>query len=168
MAPQFNPELNELFLAVNMQVNWRAIVTAGSYISRARLSSTGPLTLSCALVPWFIRNDVPVCHDPARQYPGLGLLVPERGDSIVTVDGAATPGFRHPWMSEERIRANRPKGPVKLKLPAYDVERGYLLLDGVHRSIATLRAGIEYEIELAVIRGPIDRHVLPDLAVFEP
>ena len=71
-------------------------------------------------------------------------------------------------MSEERVGAHQPKSPVKLRLPAYDVERGYLLLDGVHRSIATLRSGVEYDIELAVIHGPIDRHVLADLAVLEP
>jgi hypothetical protein len=33
--------------------------------------------------------------------------------------------------------------------------------------LETLRAGVEYNIELAVIHGPVDRRVLADLAVFE-
>lgn len=86
----------------------------------------------------------------------------------MTIKQAAAPGFHHPWMSEDRVQVHRPIDAVKLKLPAYDVEPGYLLLDGVHRSIATLRAGVEYDIELIVIHGPVDRRILADLAVFEP
>jgi hypothetical protein len=82
--------------------------------------------------------------------------------------GVSAADFHHPWKSEERIEHHRPTGDVvQLLLPAYDVERGYLLLDGAHRSIATLQANIDYCVELAVIHGPIDRRVLSDLAVFE-
>src|ERR1700733_11223831 len=130
MPPLFNPELERLFGGANLNIEWRAIVTAGSYVSRAYLSHIGPLELGCVFVPWFTRDGEPVCHASDRQYPGLPVSHPQAGDSLVTVDKAARPEFRHPWMSEERINAHRPHGPVQLTLPAYYVERGYLLLDG--------------------------------------
>jgi hypothetical protein len=165
MAPLFNEELHGLLGTINLHIDWRAI--AGCHVSRVHLSHSGPLKLGCVLLAWFTRNGGPVCHDPHRQQPGLSPSYPQPGDSPVTVDQAARPNFHHPWMSEERIKVNYPPGPVQLTLPAYDVERGYLLLDGAHRSIATVRAGVEYNVELAVIHGPIDQRVLRDLAVFE-
>ena len=70
-------------------------------------------------------------------------------------------------MSEDKISEYTQVGRFNWTLPAYDVARGYLLLDGAHRSIATERAKVEYEIQLAVIHGPIDHRVLTDLIVFE-
>lgn len=74
MAPLFDPELTDLFSAVNIHVNWPAILAAGSHMSRVRLDPAGQLTLESTLVPWFFRNGEPVCHSPERQYPGLGSV----------------------------------------------------------------------------------------------
>jgi hypothetical protein len=169
MAPLFNPELTNLFGGIrDLVINWLAIAAVGSRVSRKCLSRTEPLNLGCVFVPWFTYDGAPVCHLKDRpQYPGQHVRFPQKGDSVVTLDQATKREFRHPWMSEERIKSHEPKGAVQLLLPAYDVERGYLLLDGAHRSIATLRAGVEYDVQLAVIHGPIDRRVLRDLAVFE-
>jgi hypothetical protein len=172
MAPRFNPELEQLFRGVEKDlpgINWPAIVAVGSSVSSVYLSRTGPLTLGWAFPAWFTCGGAPVCHDGNRlaEYPGMHKRFPEKGDLAVTIDQAAKTNFNHPWKFEDRINRHRPSGRVELQLPAYDVERGYLLLDGNHRSIATLCAGVEYKIELVVIHGPIDRRVLADLAVFE-
>lgn len=166
MAPLFNPELDGLFGQANLSINWRGIVATGCYVSRAYLSRNGAFRLEDVFLTWFMRNGHPVCHIADRQYPGLPVTWPQQGDTTVTVGQAAADGFHHPWMSEERIRNYRPNGPLRLKLPAYNVERGYLLLDGAHRSIAAVRAGVEYNVELAVIHGPVS-HVFADLVVFE-
>ena len=171
--PKLDNEAEELFRAVDNDlggVNWHAIVAANSTVSRVQMSfSDGKF--HAVFVPWYTRDGAPVCHDQRRVGPSWGpkkvhSRFPQKGDLPVTVGQAAAAGFRHPWMSEQRIEAHRPTGKVRLLLPAYDVKRGYLLLDGNHRAIATIRAGVDYDVELVVIHGPIDPRVHRDLVVF--
>jgi hypothetical protein len=155
MAPPYDPLLTSLFGNIrDLQINWPAIAAADSRISLIKLSRTGPVTLGDVFVAWYTRNGEPI-------------PLPEGGASPVTVDQAATSGFQHMRMAEGKISEYTRAGKFNWTLPAYDVARGYLLLDGVHRSIAAQRARVEYEIQLAVIHGPIDRRVLADLIVFE-
>jgi hypothetical protein len=166
MAPRFKTELHPLLSQINIDIDWRAIV--GCSISRVRLSPNGPTKLGDILAAWFTCDGAPVCHRHDPHYPNSHLRRPREGDLAVTLAEAASRGFNHPWMSEQKIGQHKPNGPVQLTFPAYDVERGrYLLLDGAHRSVATLRAGVDYNIKLAVIHGPIDRRVFADLAIFE-
>jgi hypothetical protein len=161
-------ELDNLLADANLPINRPALIDGGYSISSISLSPAGPLTLEsgCIFVPWFTRDGFPVCH-VRTNYTGVVInRYPENGDSPVTVREAAQQGFRHPWLSEQKIEEHRPDARVEFAVPAYNVRRGYLLLDGNHRSIATVRAGVEYNIELRIIHGPIDRRVLPDLGVF--
>jgi hypothetical protein len=51
-------------------------------------------------------------------------------------------------------------------LPAYDVgDPRVLLLDGSHRGVGALLAGVPIAIDLYVIRGTVDPDCLPDLVV---
>jgi hypothetical protein len=155
MAPPYDPELTDLFRGIrDLPINWPAIVAASSRVSLINLSRTGSLTPACIFVAWYTRNGEPVS-------------LPEKGVLPVTLEQAATSGFSHLRMFENVISRYIQQGRFNWTLPAYDVERGYLLLNGVHRSIATLRANDEYNIRLAVIHGPIDNRVLADLIVFE-
>jgi hypothetical protein len=148
-------EFANLFCRIrDFQINWPAIAAAGSRVSSVNLSRTGPLTLGSAFVAWYTRNGGPIAW-------------PERGASAVTPDQAAIPGFCHPRMHQDKIFHHVQQRRFDWTLPAYDVGRGYLLLDGAHRSIAALRANAEYNIRLAIIHGPIDHRVLADLIVFE-
>ena len=171
--PCLDPELQSLFHIEDVSIDWHAILKAGYSVSRVRLSQAGPHKLGCVFLMWFTRNGAPVCHlpDRARGYPEAHVRYPEKGDSPVTVGQAARTDFRHPWMwqqrIDERVQEYRLGAPVQLRLPAYKVGPGYLLLNGAHRSIAILRASVEYNIELVVINGPIDQGVLRDLVAFE-
>jgi hypothetical protein len=124
-----NPELESLFCRVDF--NWRAILAAGHFVSRAYLSCSGPLKLGYVYLRWFTRNGSPLCHRPDRasDYPGAQLDYPEKGDSAVTVGQAATPGFGHPWMSEKQLEKYQKQiekyqlgGRVRWNFPAYDVK----------------------------------------------
>src|SRR4029077_16939935 len=119
MASPYNPEFNDLFCIRDLQINWPAIAAAGSCMSLIKLSRSGPLTLKSAFVAWHTRYGEPV-------------LLPERGDTAVTLEQAATPGFTHPRMYEDRISYHIQQGRFDWTLPAYDVQRGYLLLNGAH------------------------------------
>lgn len=168
MAPNIDMGLTQLFQHVDkdLYVNWHAIAAAGSHISRVHLSRSGRRRLDDVLISWYTRDGLPVCHrndiDPNQAHKRF----PRSGDSAVTVRQAADANFQHPWMSAQKVKEHTPAGPVQLLLPAYDVEPDYLLLDGAHRSIATLRAGLGYDIDLAVIHGPIDPCIFGDLVVF--
>lgn len=170
MAPKLDRAVEALFRRVDkdLAVNWHAIIAANSRVSRVSLSSSGKRKLDDVFVPWHTSGGLPVSHGTVdqAQFPQVHSRYPEKGDTALTVSDAAVVGFSHPWMSEQRLKAHWPTSRVQMVLPAYYVERGYLLLDGNHRSIATLRAQVEYDVELAVVHGPIDPHVLRDLAVF--
>ena len=58
---------------------------------------------------------------------------------------------------------------VKVAFPAYLLPNGErLLLDGVHRAIAIARTGLQFEINLVTIEGPIEESALPDLRHWTP
>jgi hypothetical protein len=151
MAPQYNQEFTDLFRGIrDLEINWTAIAASGSRVSQINLSRNEPSTLGSAFVAWYTRD-------------GAQVRWPERGASAVTLNQAAVDGFSHPRMSEKKIADYIKQARSDWTLPAYDVERGY----GAHRSVAALRANVEYNIRLAVIHGPIDHRVLRDLIVFE-
>jgi hypothetical protein len=155
MALSLDPELSDLFGSISdLTINWSVLEAAGFSVSRINLSRTSALNLGGVFVAWYRRNGEPV-------------LWPERGVSPVTIGQAAKPNFEHPRIFETKISEKIQAGQFNWTLPAYDVGRGYLLLDGVHRSIAALRACADYSIQLAVIHGPIDQNVLTDLIVFQ-
>lgn len=168
--------LEDLFRIQDVQINWQAIKEAGFRELRVNLSRAGQHQLGSVCLMWFTRDGQPVCHnrERAQSFRGAHLRYPEKGDSAVAIGEAAKPGFRHPWMWEntvqkyqEEIKVHGPNNPFRLTLPAYDVGRRFLLLNGAHRSIATLRAGVDYNIELVVIEGPIHHRALRDLVAFE-
>jgi hypothetical protein len=148
-------EFADLFCNISdFRIDWPAIAAArGSRVSPINLSRAGPLTLGRAIIAWYTRDGRPIW--------------PEKGASAVTPYQAAMLDFDHLLMSKPKILSYIELGQFDWTLPAYDVGRGYLLLDGAHRSIAALRANAEYNIRLAVIHGPIDHRVLTDLIVFE-
>jgi hypothetical protein len=51
------------------------------------------------------------------------------------------------------------------ELPAYGIPSGAILLDGVHRSIAALMAEVPIEVDLYVVKGPLDPDCLADLRI---
>lgn len=58
--------------------------------------------------------------------------------------------------------------PVRLDVPAYDLGRGrLLLLDGEHRVTALFMADVPCQVRLAVLHGPIDRLIFPDLRYWD-
>lgn len=62
----------------------------------------------------------------------------------------------------------RQDAPVRLDVPAYDLGRGrHLLLDGEHRVTALYMADVPCDVRLAVLRGPVDRRIFPDLRYWD-
>ena len=176
MAPRFDT-LAKLFKGVDkdLTINWHAIVAASS--TSIHLSPSGKC-LNGVFLAWCKANDgFPVVswNYDRQQYPNAHERLPQKGDQHITAGEAAAPDFHHPGMWKDRVghwedwakaEAGGQAQKVELLLPAYDVKFGYLLLDGAHRSVAILRAKVDYTVELAVIRGPIDEYVLKDLARF--
>src|SRR5262249_16769682 len=103
--------------------------------------------LESLFVPWYTRDGLPVCHDPARikskQFPNAHVRYPQAGDIAITVREAASPSFIHPWCSPEAVEKYRAMRWAKDIFPVYAVPSGYLLLNGNHRSIAIVRDNAE-------------------------
>jgi hypothetical protein len=153
MPTELDRELaQKLLCKVDLEMDQNALMAVKAHVSSVKLSSGGN-RLEDVLLPWYMRN-------------GLAVRRPRHGDRAVTVGEAATVGFSHPLLRKNKLKKHLPAGPVQLSLPAYKVNQGHLLLNGAHRSIATLRSGVSYDIELEVIHGPIDETILKDLAVF--
>lgn len=55
-----------------------------------------------------------------------------------------------------------------LNIPVYKLNEDgrFLILDGNHRCVALLKAGVPFKVNLVVIEGPITRDALPDLVHF--
>ena len=69
----------------------------------------------------------------------------------------------------ELIRARaehyRAGGVVRDQLPGYGLVDGAILMDGVHRSTAALLAEVPIEVDLCVVRGPLNPDCLADLQI---
>ena len=157
----------EVFGRINIAIDARALARAIPSISLLRVTRNTDQALGSILVPWYELNGLPVVHqqglvDPNR-FPRVNLRLPERGDQPLTIQQMAN-GHNHPWMDNVRIRQPTLTTGV---FPAYRVRERLLLLDGNHRCISLVRFDANYDVDLIVFEGPIDRQVMADLAVFE-
>lgn len=65
----------------------------------------------------------------------------------------------------ERARHYRAAGIMRDELPGYSLRAGVILMDGVHRSTAALMAEVPIELDLYIVRGPLDPDCLADLRI---
>lgn len=76
-------------------------------------------------------------------------------------------GWRADFIHQQAARY-REVGVMRDELSAYGLRLGAILLDGVHRSPAGLLARVPIELDLYVVRGPLDPDCLADLQVWAP
>lgn len=159
--------LRDVIGQIDIFIDAAELAKANPHLSLQRLTPDTEPSLGDVLVPWYERAGVPVVHIPARvdrsRIPNVHDRLPSQGDSALSIRDIAI-GRDHPWLDSTRI-----KMPAVLTgiFPAYRVNKRLLLLDGNHRSISLVRFGVAYAIDLLVIEGPVNRRVMPDLAVFE-
>ena len=160
--------LNEVIGRINIFIDACKLAAAGASLSLQRVTPSSAPDLRSVLVPWFTRDGVSVVHNSDRvdrlRFPMFHERLPERGDTPLSIGEVADTEHAHPWYEQHRI--NRDADP-KGCFPAYRVADRLLLLDGNHRCISLVRFTADYAIDLVVINGPIDRQIMPDLAVFE-
>lgn len=170
MSIAFDDEIEKLFEEIDIPVHWRALLASCSQVSTEKLSGSSIREL---LVPWYWANKgngVPVCHDPTKwnrvTFPNCEVRLPKQGDKAITIGEAVAPGFTHPWF-DEALASKHEASPFRaLKLPAYQVGRKRLLLDGNHRTIGSMRSNPRLKLKLVLIKGPVDSRIIRDLAVF--
>jgi hypothetical protein len=108
--------------------------------------------------------EVPLCVDAAGRTCGLG----DSGARRVTV--AEIPelldqlGPRADYIREQSEQYQA-VGAARDQLPGYGLERGAILMDGVHRSAGALLAEVPIEIDLYIVGGPLDSDCLADLQI---
>lgn len=108
--------------------------------------------------------EAPMCLDPDGHPCGLH----DDGARRVTV--GEVPGLldrlgqRADFIREKAARY-RGAGVMRDELPGYGIRGGAILMDGVHRSTAALIAEVPIELDLYVVRGPLDPDCLADLRI---
>lgn len=108
--------------------------------------------------------EAPMCVDPDGHPCGLH----DHGARRVTV--GEVPGVvdrlgRRADFIREQEAHYRAVGVMRNELPGYSLRAGAILMDGVHRSTAALMADVPIELDLYVVRGPLDPDCLADLRI---
>ena len=65
----------------------------------------------------------------------------------------------------EQAERYRGTGVMRSQRPGYGLRAGAILMDGVHHSAAALLAEVSIELDLYVVRGPLDPDGLADLQI---
>jgi hypothetical protein len=159
--------LQKLICGIGIPIDARKLAESGAHLSLQRVTPDTAPDLRGLLLPWYLRDGLPVVHDLARldrqRFPNVHPRLPEHGDMVLSIGDAADTDYRHPWYKPDSVR---PDPDPHDCFPAYRVGDRLLLLDGNHRCISLVRYNVDYAIDLLVISGPINPEIMPDLAVF--
>ena len=165
-------DLQGVFLQITVENNFALLTSENAYIRRLSLTPDSSPNLNDLIIAWYELDGVPIfhgCNEDKSLFPKVHPRWPEYGDRALTI-GELVRRMRgdaqiHPFHKVTSMRTNPPNNET---YPAYHVGDGkLLLLDGAHRCMSLARAQYDYHIEFAVIYGPIDHRIIPDLAVFE-
>lgn len=101
----------------------------------------------------------------------VGVSFNAEGASPLSVRDAAVKIGSFPEDKRQIVRGSEASyiknGTARLTIPAYDLgEKGFLILDGNHRTIALSLARQPFQLDVLAIRGPIDPGIMPDLKHF--
>lgn len=136
---------------IRVQINWHALCASGWEVNHQDLSI--PDDAGRVFVPWYaLATGEPCCwRDQGAQVQSIA-------------DVSLNPAL---CKKHGICDVSSPMPPVTL--PAYDVHnRNVLLLDGNHRAVSAMRAGMPLALVLFEIHGPIAERVLPDLKHWGP
>ena len=145
-------DLESCFARVQVRINWGLIAT--SKISIETIAC--PLTFGEMFLPWY------KCHGHFGGDVDCPDAHPVSLDDVVSDFSSLPHQTRKRIWQYKFIYQNAP--PKKILLPAYDLGSSRrLLLDGNHRAVAIHQLGVPVAISLAIIHGPMNVAVLPDL-----
>lgn len=132
--------LNDVFGAIDIQIDSRRLAFAKPSLSLLHLTPTSTPNLRSVLLPWFERGGLPVIHLPQRvdrqHFAGFHERFPQLGDRPLSIGQAADAAHPHPWFKSASIMSDPPQMGC---YPAYAIRDKLLLLDGIHRCISHVR-----------------------------
>jgi len=108
--------------------------------------------------------EVPLCLDPDGHPCGL-LDDAARRVTVREVPGVVDRLGQRADFIRAQAEEYRAAGVMRDELPGYSLGVGAILMDGVHRSTAALMAEVPIELDLYVVRGPLDPDCLADLRI---
>lgn len=131
---------------VRVNLDWERLAASNPAIHVRTLSLVTNATE--VFTPWYARDDgLPCDYDSPGAKP----------QSLAAAAQNALLLRRHD------VSSDVPSDP-RLEVPAYRLGAGgLLLLDGNHRAVACVVAGVDQAVTAYVVEGPLDGAVLPDL-----
>lgn len=139
---------------VQVLLNWERFLAERWPIERVEIRDAGEL--AAVEAPWYLDGDGHPCDlSSAKHRLRLGEI-PELFDEL-----GQSPDLMRRYAGEWQGA-----GVAVSQMPAYSLgDSRALLLDGTHRGVGALLAGVPIEIDLYVVRGPLDPDCLADLRV---